>query len=237
MLFASNLDGALVGDRETTELLQQELRKLRSTNKIVYVTGRSFEDYRALRNEFDLDEPDYLCYNTGTEICSIPGHADKEWRNYISEGWNAGRIQTICEHFPALILQPQQFAFKLGYYIYPEDAEINLPALRTKLDEYGIKCWVFYSAEWFLDIIPFRAGKRRSVEFIMKRLGLQYDQVITVGNFGSDFWMLNQEWRSIITANADKDILAHKYDKNTYKSQAPGPAGVLEGLKHYGVIS
>lgn len=237
MLFASNLDGAFVGNHEMTAALQSEIRKLRPKLTLVYVTGRDFDSYRELRNEFDLDEPDFLCFNTGTEISTIPGQSEKDWRNFISEGWNVGRLQTICENFPALIPQSQQFPYKLSFYIFPEDAETTIPALKDRIESFGIKCSLLYSADWFLDLIPQKAGKRRAVEFIMRRLELTFDEVITAGNFGSDIALLNQEWRSIVTANADKEVLEFKFDQNTFISSLSGPEGILEGLKHYNLIS
>mmetsp|Transcript_63379 Transcript_63379/g.169478 ORF Transcript_63379/g.169478 Transcript_63379/m.169478 type:complete len:95 (+) Transcript_63379:181-465(+) len=61
--------------------------------KLIYNTGRSLEDYRALLPKWNLLTPDYFIGGCGTQIFTfendgMDARADTEWLMLLEEGWD-----------------------------------------------------------------------------------------------------------------------------------------------------
>ncbi len=64
------------------------------------------------------------------------------------------------------------------------------------------------SAVGTLEVVAFDAGKRNGVEFLMKKIGLTANEVITVGDSGNDMDMIKLVPNSVAVANASDDLKA-----------------------------
>ena len=99
------------------------------------------------------------------------------------------------------------------------------------------------SGEWrYLDILPTKAGKLESLEFVRTELGFGPEQTCACGDSGNDVAMLEGRNLGIIVGNAQSDLLEWWSANETeakgrvYLSSRPMAAGILDGLDHFGLL-
>jgi hydroxymethylpyrimidine pyrophosphatase-like HAD family hydrolase len=101
----------------------------------------------------------------------------------------------------------------------------------------GIAAHVDYSCRYFLDVLPARAGKGNALEWLANRLGIPNSQILVAGDTGNDIPMfLLKDVKGIIVQNALPELSGVLAGRNFFRAQFCGPEGVVEGLRHFGVM-
>ncbi|UCC51417.1 MAG: HAD-IIB family hydrolase, partial [Anaerolineaceae bacterium] len=104
-----------------------------------------------------------------------------------------------------------------------------------RLKNEALEAKVIFSGGKNLDIIPQRAGKGNAIKFLRRRLAIEPSCVVVAGDSGNDLEMFTAPRKGIIVANADEDLRRLRADR-IYLASGAYAAGVLEGLRYWGVL-
>lgn len=90
----------------------------RHDSLLVFSSGRSFVDYRTLREEKPLLTPDITIMSVGTEIAygedMLP---DDDWPHFLNQKWNRDIVVEEASKMPYLKFQVKCFALLLRLVI------------------------------------------------------------------------------------------------------------------------
>jgi len=237
LLLATDLDDTLVGDRAALQQFNQVVSGLRKQQdvKLVYVTGRSPESFNELRAQESLLEPDALVAAVGTEIYTGNGERMPDWPS--ADNWDTQKVRSLLAHIPELELQPAsgQREYKVGYFL--KDNERVFRLVQDALKDQPVEA--VYCQGIYLDVLPKGSHKGGSIRFLAEQWQIDADDIIACGDSGNDISMLKEN-KAIIVGNARDELLQwvnKSKPTNTYMAQARFAGGIIEGLKHYQVIS
>lgn len=235
-LFATDLDGTLIGDEVSLVELNAKIRwlKKQSNFKLVYVTARSIDSYRDLALGGQLLEPDALITSLGTEIYVGPTLSKLDgWPTTVD--WQADSVRKSLRVITGLTDQPlvEQNEFKVSYYIQDSGTfELVKKTLR------GHSLEAMYSGTRYLDILPKGVHKGSAVKHLADAWGIDLSDVVSAGDSPNDIAML-EKYKSIVVGNAQQRLLdwvASGDHAKTYLANGQYGAGVIEGLRYHGVL-
>lgn len=239
-LFSTDLDGTLLGNPEACWRFAAAWDNLPSGRRpiLVYNTGRTTTDAQALATARGLPEPDFIIGSVGTELHDALYNSADDFRNRFGEGWNRELVHRIVAETPGVIEQPAecQHAFKSSWY-WVRARRRDVADLAERLHQAGTQVHVDYSCRYFLDVVPIRAGKGRALMWLCQRLHISATQVLVAGDTANDVSMfLLPGVHGIIVENALPELYVEVSRVGIYLAQAAMADGVIEGLRHFGVI-
>ncbi len=237
-LLATDLDGTFIGDDQAMHRLWRDLDEQGIT--VAFSTGRHLPSIEAFYAEQQTSRRAHACVcMVGTEIWLFAENGyrqDEGWRTLISEAWDKQQVEAIIHEIPDAAIQPEEWQspFKSSYYLDVDAAE-GLAHIHRRLNEEELRAEVVYSADRFLDLIPYRSGKGEAVRYLSDLLGISPHDVITSGDTGNDLDMMRPElgFRSIAVGNASSE-LAEFRSPSLYHATASYAAGIREGLEQFG---
>ena len=240
-LFATDLDGTLLGNPESTHRFKQTWESLPPQGRptLVYNSGRSVADMRALITARKLPGADYLIGGVGTELHDL--RADRsppEFTAQFGEGWDLPLIEKIVGETAGIQRQPPEFLhpYKSSWY-WPRAEAAQLDAFRRRLADAGLRVVVVYSSLRYLDVLPAEADKGNALAWLCRRLGVPLHEVLVAGDTGNDSGMfLLPGVSGIVVENAQPELFEAVVQLPVYVSRSVMADGVLEGLQHFGVI-
>ncbi len=238
-MLVCDLDGTLVGDRDSTHQLLAWLAPKRQDIALVFNTGRSALSTHQLIEEAALPWPDALVTGLGTAISfheqadgAAGSSPDPEWHGFVSQEWSSALVEEITGRFaPELVAQEEiaQTDLKKSFTLLHERV---LPPLKEALIENRMAAR-FVQTESLLDVIPARAGKQSAVLHLQRRFGTAPADVVVCGDSENDLDMLLGASKAIVVGNATRGLLA-ALGGNAFRARADAAAGILEGLIHLG---
>lgn len=236
-LMITDIDNTLVGDNESLYQLLDILSENR--NKLAWgvATGRSLELTLEAMTEYNIPIPDIMICSVGTEIYYGPDlRMDKGWQQHISHRWKPEAIKDALSKFEWLVFQEAegQRSHKISYYLNNEDD--RLAKIYAELEDQKLRCKVIFSHNQFLDILPHRASKGKAVNYLQYKYEFLPRYVMVAGDSGNDTDMLVGKNRGLIVGNHSEELEYLKSSPRIYFSEGEFAAGVIEGLRHYGLI-
>ena len=240
-LLASDIDNTLTGCAASA----RAFAGWAAERKIPFVvaTGRSFDDARAVLDEWGLPAPDAYIVDVGTRIMLRDGsEADRSdtprWRacsDYaatLDRSWDREAIANALE---GLALDAQPLAVQTPHKMSFFGGEDIAAAIRRTLAEARLAARVVFSHGRLIDILPPFGGKAAAVAAYAASLGEPLSACIAAGDSGNDADMLAACGHAILVANADDDLVDLPKRPGLYRANSPHAAGVLEGLARHGL--
>jgi len=249
-ILASDIDNTLTGDARALEQLAQRLQALRKAGRLILIlsTGRRLVQVLDGFHNEGLPQGDAIISQVGTEIYLPPFTAGMDplsaWKERLDARYSRREAESFLDGVEGLTMQPAKYNTPLKVSCYLDEAPDPEAAARQierrvqaagKEDVYQ----VIWSSGRDLDIIPAAAGKGKAIQFLLHFLGLEAGQVIVAGDSGNDRTMFEEFHHGIIVANAQPELkaLPDNVEDNHYRAEEPYAAGVMEGLRHFGVLA
>lgn len=240
-LFSTDLDGTLIGNPESTRRFRLAWENLSPNERplLVYNSGRLVPDVEQLIVAEQLPRPDYLIGGVGTQIHEVrTGSRLPEFDELLRPEWNLEAVKSILGRVPGIVEQPAQFQndFKSSWYLH-RATRATLDKLAAELSAAGLKTSIVYSSLRDLDILPLAATKGNALRWLYTRLGIPAEQVLVAGDTGNDSSMfLLPGVHGIVVENAQPELFEAVVEIPVYCSRQIIADGVLDGLRHFGVI-
>ncbi|VAW32252.1 hypothetical protein MNBD_CPR01-435 [hydrothermal vent metagenome] len=234
---------------------------------LAYVTGRNLSLVQDAQKKYDIPTPDYLIAEVGTKIFHKEENTlvpDILWTSYIrahEPRWNRNDITDAIGTAHDITMQEdwKQNEFKISYYLpKSSDKNIALRHIHKSLEHIGITSDVLYSFDplknniGLIDILPKTATKATALEFIRERAHLAKDEVVYCGDSGNDILPLTNGYRAILVKNAPENVqkdASKRLEKlgipkeklyiahGDHGQNGNYASGIIEGLRHFGIIS
>jgi hydroxymethylpyrimidine pyrophosphatase-like HAD family hydrolase len=235
--------------------LASTLKGMRDEEKVfvVHNTGRPYPwkchgdiDERFLNPI--IAESDAIISHAGTVIWLPPFTTPlKEWRDHILTIVQPETVQQVINDLTAagVALHPESFdnEFKISCLLDPARQEETVQWLRDHLvKNYGDKFDVFYWNSNTADITPKGASKNDALRFLVNHQGLESAKIFAAGDAFNDLPVLcNGDYLRVVTGNAHAGVRreVEKTPGDFFFTEAnqPAAAGVLAGLRHFGLIA
>ncbi len=239
-IFSTDLDGTILGDPASAwrfaDAWSATPRNARPL--LVYNTGRTVANTRALVASRQLPEPDFIIGSVGTEFHNAGSGRLDSFVEQLRGGWDRERIEQIVEATPGVTRQPStcSHAFKSSWY-WVRARRDEIADLEVRIREAALQATIVYSCRYFLDVIPARAGKGCALEWLCRQLGIPTDRVLVAGDTANDTSMFTLPGvRGIVVQNALPELLGAVIRPGIFVAQQPLADGVVEGLRHFDVL-
>lgn len=240
-LFSTDLDGTVIGNPESTRRFRLAWDNLPGERRplLVYNSGRLVEDINRVVMAEQLPRPDFLIAGVGTQIFDVKaGGILHEFEQVLAPGWDLARVKEIVSRFPGVTPQPERFQhdYKSSWFLHRVTRPV-LDKLIAELDAAGLQTSVVYSSLRDLDVLPRNATKGNALQWLCARLNVPLNTVLVAGDSGNDSSMfLIPDVRGIVVENAQPELFEAAVEIPAYCSRLILADGVLDGLRHFGVI-
>ncbi len=240
-LFASDLDGTILGNPESARRFGQAWRALAPESRplLCYVTGRLVDDVLGLVKVEELPRPDYILGGVGTQLWDassrgpLPGFVER-----FATGWDLARVEAILEGVPKVRRQPPEFLhpYKSSWFLSGATPE-TLGTIEQQLRQAGLAASLVYSGQQFLDVLPLNADKGKALTWLAQQLGIPPAAILVAGDSGNDSSMFQLRGvRGMLVENAQPDLFEAALGRDVYIASGVFADGVLDGLRHFGVL-
>jgi sucrose-6F-phosphate phosphohydrolase len=241
-LLSSDIDGTLLGNPEATKRFEAVWQKLPAGGRplLVYNSGRLVDDMQRLVTSGQLPVPDYFIGGLGTQIFDCKaGRFLEEYDQLLDLGWDLARVETVAKSFPAIRRQPDEFQSRHKSSWFLENAKSEqLNELKRQLAAADVAVNVIYSSQRDLDILPREATKGAALQRLCGKLSIPLEAVLVAGDTGNDSSMFRLPGvRGVIVDNAQPELFEATVDLPIYTARQVLADGLLDGLKHFGVIA
>jgi len=236
-LIVTDIDNTLTGDDEAQKEVVNIVEKYKDQVGVCFATGRSRESANDFLKKLEIPIPDILISSVGSEIYYGKNMIkDKGWASHIEKQWDRSKVETLLSRFDFLQLQENenQRFFKLSYYMTPHPDRI--PAIFDLLAKNKLRVSLIYSSNRDMDILPYRVSKGKAVKYISTKWDIAPEKILVCGDSGNDMEMMSRRFRGVVVANYSSEMEALKGHKNVHFSAYKHAAGVLDGIRYYGLL-
>jgi sucrose-6F-phosphate phosphohydrolase len=238
-LFSTDLDGTLLGHPEATIRFGELWAALPPHRRplLVYNTSRTVAATQATIASRGLPDPEFIIGSVGTELHDTLYNRGGEYGAQFGEAWDVSGVEQVVESTPGIRRQPPEFSHALkSSWFWSRARHEQLDELARRLAGAGIEAAVYYSCRYFLDIVPARAGKGAALEWLCRRLSIDFPDVVVAGDSGNDNSMFDLPGiNGIVVSNALPELHAATAEPRTFLARQPMADGVVEGLAYFGV--
>lgn len=235
-LFSTDLDGTIFDGSASAEQFAEywdSLASLDPSPVLVYNTGRSLDDSRALVEKTPLPHPQFYICGVGTQVY---GDQDPDlterWHRHLSNHWNYDTVREVVSRLSPARIQPRaaQNAHKCSWW-WEDAPAAHIAELVAAIQSHGLQVQSVYSSNRDLDFLPVRANKGNAVAWLADQLGVPLDEILVAGDSGNDASMYQVSGvHGIIVANAEPALVSAVKSERVYHAAHNCAAGVIEGI-------
>lgn len=233
----TDIDNTLLGDEQALDELMDIIKTNNRNIGFGVATGRTVQSAIGIFEKNRLIVPDLIISSVGAEMYyRFESFPDKGWQAHISKRWNRDKIKSLLDEFDFLDYQEEetQRQFKISYYMPP--GKDRIPKIYEKLTRHKCHCNVIYSHDEFLDILPYRASKGKAVRYLSYKWEIPISNIMVCGDSGNDEEMLTGNTLGLVVGNYQPELSFLKGRKKIHFSSKPYAAGIIDGLRHYGLL-
>ncbi len=260
-LLASDLDGTLIPIERDAKRLSEvaELVSALEASEallLAYVTGRHLSLARAGIEEIGLPSPDWFVCDVGTSVYHRANggfEPDAQYRQAMRAafgGLSGDDVRAAIGAIEGLELQEEdkQAEFKVSYYTRGRPEPL-VDTVQSLLDAAHAKVNLVsshdpVSGRGLIDVLPAGIAKDFAVRYLHEHSGVLEERLVYAGDSGNDRAAMLSGFRAIVVGNADdalKNDLRAESDARglgdqIYFAEHPYARGVLEGLRHFGML-
>jgi hydroxymethylpyrimidine pyrophosphatase-like HAD family hydrolase len=238
VLLAADIDGTLLGDEEAQSAFGALVQSHRKNFYLALISGRSLISIQALVGEKCLPPPSFIGSAVGSELLDCNDPANRLGQKYaarVSPDWDLEAIYAIGEGegVRRQTFEAGQPRFQAGF---DWDGQPNtLISFQRRLAQLP-DCHILPSSGRYIDVFPEFIGKGEMVCFLQQQLDVDPARVVVAGDTGNDREMFETGFKGIIPANALEELKAAAIQPWHYHSGLPFARGVLDGLRHFGLV-
>jgi len=240
-LFSADLDGTLLGTRESTQRFTESWNKLPPGERplLCYNSGRLVADILKVAADERLPQPDFVIGGVGTQLYDGRTHQPiTEFDGQFESGWNLAKVEQILAAVPGVRRQPPEFLhpYKSSWYL-PHASREMVDDIRRRLADAGLNVTLIYSSGRDLDALPAHTSKGDALKWLCKRIRISLKNVLVAGDTGNDSSMfLLPGVQGIVVENAQPELHEAVVHLPTYSATRAFADGVLQGLAFFKVI-
>ncbi|MBU6354263.1 MAG: HAD hydrolase family protein [Cyanobacteria bacterium REEB498] len=237
LVLVTDLDGTLLGGEDPwRRRFYRWLRTERHRVLHVFSTGRDLASVAQVlqqEQELGLGAPHLVIGDVGCTVACGESLAplplavdpiDARWRGLPE------RLIPLLAAIPGVAPQPVSAQRRLAYRIDP--AALDASRLAA-IEAHGVDCLV--SDNRYLDVLPAGVNKGSTLLALLAWLELEHAVVVTAGDSLNDLAMFETGLKGVMVGNAEADLVAQLPRlSSTYRAQAHGCEGIVEGLRHFG---
>jgi len=224
---------------------------------LVFCTGRHFESVREVMDELSLANPDWIICDVGTSIYHLEQGHFKPYTPYrdhltakVGEQQRAFLV-SVLEPVGNLTLQCEahQGTFKISFECETQYTDSLVNTIASLLEKKQFPYEVHGSIDPFLncgliDVLPKGVSKAYAVSWLSSHADFDANAVIYSGDSGNDLTALTAGFRAILVANHSEGLdqqvearLGDTAEHLLFKATKTATSGVLEGCRHFGLLS
>lgn len=242
MILATDLDGTFLGGDESARRELYDLLRARPDSTLIFVTGRGLGSIDPLLEDAAIPDPHYIIADVGATVVTGPrsdGRGALEpvaaIQEDIADRWpGAEAVEAALRPFDFLVRQdvPQQHRCS---YLLTEERRI--PEIREVVER-ELGCDVLFSAGQYLDVLPRGVSKGSTLLALLEQTGLEAERVVVAGDTLNDLSLFECDLKGIVVGGAESALCrrVEGMGGRAYLASAPGGGGILEGLRHHGLL-
>ncbi|MBB4187477.1 sucrose-6F-phosphate phosphohydrolase [Sinorhizobium terangae] len=241
-LVAFDIDGTLLGDDGAANRFRSAWQALDESERplLVYNSGRPINDIFSLVDVDQLPPPEYVIGGVGTMIADARRRERLQaFTEALGPPLDVKAVTAVMETVEGAVPQAavDQHAHKASWRL-PDAREEEISAIGQRLATAGLDVKLVYSSSRDLDILPRAGGKGSALAWICRELAVDLDEVVVAGDTGNDREMFDMpRVRGVVVANALAELRqAVEHGSRHFLARNSHADGVLEGLRHWGVI-
>jgi sucrose-6F-phosphate phosphohydrolase len=229
-LLITDVDDTLLGDDESLRRFVERTEVLRDFG-FVLNSSRPITSVRRTLDALDVQlRPLATIGALGTEI-AINESPPEDWAGRF-RGWDRSVVDGVMLGLGAAAHDAEfQTPLKASFNVEPGLRETALASLAA-LDQ---KCVVIVSGETDFDVIPTGAGKGSAAMYCAHRFLAAGGKTIAAGDSGNDIELFDRLQLGIVVSNAREELRQAVDPGKTFFAPSPYAAGVLEGLRFWGL--
>ena len=236
MILATDLDGTFLGGDESARKELYDLIRETPEAVLIFVTGRGLGSIRPLLDDPFVPDPDYIIADVGATVL----HGDtlepvEPIQGEIEARWPGTRkVRKALKPFDFLVYQdvPQE---RRCSFLLAEERRIE--EIRDTVER-ELGCDVLFSAGQYLDVLPRGVSKGNALVRLLEETGLDREYVVVAGDTLNDLSLFECDLKGIVVGEAEPE-LARRVERiggHAYLATAPGGGGIVEGLRHHGLL-
>jgi HAD superfamily hydrolase (TIGR01484 family) len=231
MVLATDLDGTFLGGVNVQKQQLYDLIKDNTGTQLIFVTGRGLESVIPVLNDPLIPLPDYIICDVGATI--VNGHTlepVKSLQSEIEQRWpGRSRIREQLKDIEGLSYQDVPQQRRCSFFTQSELTIDKVRAAVNKMD-----CEVIYSANRFLDVLPWGVNKGTSLSKLIEFLDIDAGEILVAGDTLNDLAMYQCGYKGVVVGNSeDKLVDATAGLEDVYYAEAPGAGGIMEAMTHF----
>jgi HAD superfamily hydrolase (TIGR01484 family) len=207
--------------------------------------------------ELSLSKPDWIICDVGTSVYHFKEGAFRLYTPYSQHldekvgKQNRDAVEALLTPLENLALQcdAHQGKYKISFECETNQTESLVHSAEVLLKQEHLPYDVHGSVDPFLDcglidVLPKGVSKAYAVTWLASHADFQPDAVIYAGDSGNDLSALTAGFRAILVANHSQGLdtqirerLGDAAETLVYASKGTATSGVLEGCRHFGLIT